>query len=466
MKTREEPCLRRCQEAPLAFCDVAACFSEEEWKLLQLWQKELYQNVMKEIKQAFSSLGPLIASSVFSLKPKDKGDLCFKDLQDLDMRTSISTSSGALILDHEPAVKKEKELASGLKDLYGAGGESSTDHGPGDHVLDPGNIVQKDKELNLDSNGAERGECSAGTGFVREDDPPVFSFKIKREGASYSIDPLDCERRERISGTKRFPHMEVDEHVRDCADAGREARSIQLDTGNGNQNRKRNVDSASNYDDKKRLCKSTAKRSNTNDVQVHYGSKPPISCQLSHESAPKLSGEQSSPWESGYHQPTHSSLHPPTPYGQRSGASRSRESTLRQDVIPGQLNTTQSIKTYIFPEREQHFQKSSRTVHLRGHNLKGKFTCNECGKSFSAMSNLIIHRRIHTGERPYHCDLCGKSFNQMGAFHRHQQMHTGERPHECTVCGKRFNRKDHLTGHQRKHTQVQQNYEMGLLEIV
>ncbi|XP_069090533.1 zinc finger protein 670 isoform X3 [Pleurodeles waltl] len=62
-------------KGPVTFYDVAACFSEEEWKLLHEWQKELYQNVMKEIHQALSALGPLIADSVFSLKAKEKENL-------------------------------------------------------------------------------------------------------------------------------------------------------------------------------------------------------------------------------------------------------------------------------------------------------------------------------------------------------------------------------------------------------
>ncbi|XP_078539140.1 uncharacterized protein LOC144823991 isoform X2 [Lissotriton helveticus] len=43
-------------KAPVTFQDVAAYFSEEEWKLLHEWQKELYRNVMKDIQQVLMSL--------------------------------------------------------------------------------------------------------------------------------------------------------------------------------------------------------------------------------------------------------------------------------------------------------------------------------------------------------------------------------------------------------------------------
>ncbi|XP_078516512.1 uncharacterized protein LOC144781502 isoform X6 [Lissotriton helveticus] len=39
------------------FRDVAACFSEEEWKLLPHWQRNFYRNVMKEIHQTLVYLG-------------------------------------------------------------------------------------------------------------------------------------------------------------------------------------------------------------------------------------------------------------------------------------------------------------------------------------------------------------------------------------------------------------------------
>ncbi|XP_069462801.1 zinc finger protein 587B-like isoform X2 [Ambystoma mexicanum] len=63
---------RGSHKAPVTFHDVAACFSVEEWKLLHEWQQELYKNVMREIHQALTSMGPLIAASVFSLRAREE----------------------------------------------------------------------------------------------------------------------------------------------------------------------------------------------------------------------------------------------------------------------------------------------------------------------------------------------------------------------------------------------------------
>ncbi|XP_056310961.1 zinc finger protein 300-like [Danio aesculapii] len=82
----------------------------------------------------------------------------------------------------------------------------------------------------------------------------------------------------------------------------------------------------------------------------------------------------------------------------------------------------------------------------------GKFTCQECGKSFCHAGHFAAHMRVHTGERPYMCQQCGKSFYHAGNLAAHMRIHTGEKPYSCPQCGKSFNLNGTLEVHMRTHT--------------
>ncbi|XP_053409896.1 zinc finger protein 282 isoform X2 [Nycticebus coucang] len=92
-----------------------------------------------------------------------------------------------------------------------------------------------------------------------------------------------------------------------------------------------------------------------------------------------------------------------------------------------------------------------RSLLLHGARTK-PYSCPECGKSFGVRKSLIIHHRSHTKERPYECAECEKSFNCHSGLIRHQMTHRGERPYKCSECEKTYSRKEHLQNHQRLHT--------------
>uniref|UniRef100_A0A8B9E0U5 Zinc finger protein 282 n=1 Tax=Anser cygnoides TaxID=8845 RepID=A0A8B9E0U5_ANSCY len=96
--------------------------------------------------------------------------------------------------------------------------------------------------------------------------------------------------------------------------------------------------------------------------------------------------------------------------------------------------------------------KKSLRIHQRSHAAERPYPCAECGKSFNCHSGLVRHQMIHRGERPYKCAECGKCYSRKEHLQNHQRLHTGERPFVCAACGKSFIRKQNLLKHQRIHT--------------
>ncbi|XP_060094627.1 zinc finger protein 436-like [Heteronotia binoei] len=117
-----------------------------------------------------------------------------------------------------------------------------------------------------------------------------------------------------------------------------------------------------------------------------------------------------------------------------------------QGIHPGE-------KTYKCTDCEKSFNRSwSLITHQRYHRGEKPYKCTDCSESFCDKSGLVRHQRIHTGEKLYKCFVCGKSFNQSTNLFTHQRIHTGEKPYKCIDCGKSFNQSSHLIRHQRLHT--------------
>ncbi|KAJ1183148.1 hypothetical protein NDU88_008318 [Pleurodeles waltl] len=76
----------------------------------------------------------------------------------------------------------------------------------------------------------------------------------------------------------------------------------------------------------------------------------------------------------------------------------------------------------------------------------------DCDKCFRRKGSLVEHKTTLSVERPFQCTECEKTFKHKENYIEHQRTHTGQRPYQCTECGKSFIRKRTLGAHQRIHT--------------
>ncbi|PIO34902.1 hypothetical protein AB205_0175880, partial [Aquarana catesbeiana] len=110
----------------------------------------------------------------------------------------------------------------------------------------------------------------------------------------------------------------------------------------------------------------------------------------------------------------------------------------------------QGEEKFSCPECGESFSSElSLTVHQRSHTGEKLHSCSECGKCFLHKSELVIHCRSHTREKTNSCSECGKCFSRKQRLVVHQRCHTGEKPYCCPECGKSFIQKSNLVRHLR-----------------
>ncbi|XP_078536718.1 uncharacterized protein LOC144822736 isoform X2 [Lissotriton helveticus] len=389
-------------QAPVAFCDVAAHFSEEEWELLHEWQKELYRNVMKEIHQALKSLGPLIATSVFSLRPKEKNELRSALLPNLQTEGSSLNppSSHGDVSPVVPLIVKEE---GGGEDTYSI---DLYDHERRESAADVTQFpfCNIEQEECLAEYHQEREESSACPNTGPDDSNPATSIGINEEGQTYSFSNHGY----------------------------RKQLSINNSGSQGRMKRKSKGEEPEQYPNKNIQCAASSGK-----VKVIKKSKQITSSksQLWSDRNLKLGVVQS---ENECVNKLQSRLQQSNP---KVGKMTNPNYLWLAQPFVGQTNSTEHRTTKIASSsKERHFQ------------------CTECNKSFIQKVHLIRHQRTHSGERPYHCTECEKSFSQKHHLLGHLRTHSGEKPFQCAKCMKRFCWKEGLYRHQRTHVCPMHSY--------
>lgn len=199
MEIREGMSQQDAGKALGSFNDFAARFSKEDWKLLHKWQTELYEIVMKELHQAVTSLGPVIYTSVFSLRPKEIQELFPVDYQESKIRGSNNCSPSCAIAGSESLLRKKRMPTLDMKEVQDTNQwESQYWPNPGFPVHEPDIALRKERELCSSLNDPQatdvRNSHSSGNAFIK----PDLSF-INKEEANYSVDLHESERKENMN---------------------------------------------------------------------------------------------------------------------------------------------------------------------------------------------------------------------------------------------------------------------------
>ncbi|XP_069502213.1 zinc finger protein 354B-like isoform X2 [Ambystoma mexicanum] len=392
--------------------DASAYFSEDEWKCLQEWQKDLCSKVMKEIQQALILLGPLIASTVSTLKTKEKHGLCSMDIQETERR------HGPPFLHSKTNLKTDEDPVSiVIDDLGEEVGKSSIDSNSGCEII---SFCVKEEQIDCQDDNEKKileGNSSpAGYPIITS----VFSQSMKSGEEMYLPEKRESERRNLATAdpvvTSVLPRVRNTEHQRQ-----KEVVLEGTSTGHENKKKKRKAAYYLTTTENIPACKGVHEKAKVKLHKILEKEKTSRS-QLWSESNQELEGEKSLQFESTHLNAEHWKSQPQTSSIQTSYKyNDSGSNLLNANLSACQSNAQIRFIPYACPEREISYKaKSQYSRYQRPHVGERPYQCTVCGKSFSLRHHLIQHQRTHTGERPYQCNECKKRFTMKGNLNRHK----------------------------------------------
>ncbi|XP_078535418.1 uncharacterized protein LOC144822141 isoform X2 [Lissotriton helveticus] len=460
------------------FLDVVACFSEDEWKLLHEWQNELFNNVMKEIHHALTSLGPVIASSVFSLRAKENEHQNLSYSQDLERRNDSPVARFPALND-DVILPMEQDVEVGLAlDGTSKGEESIIIPHSGAGPVTSFRIIQEGEKsaISHQHSGTQDASIQSGqavnsedilirikeeddTDFMCYQDPTVKDhMKVSRGQAVNSEDILIRIKEEDDTDFMCYQDPTVKDHMKVSRGVNTFRHTIKNQQGS-------HLEGASISSE----CENTIVHKV--DATPHHSINPEYSMiPYAHSDngfplwSPRVKRKRNHKGKKMQFvvAKTKQSINKLTPIGSYQNMQTESElyicrkcGNCFQQSLKGTVGHQSNMdrQPNICDDCDKSFRQLTNLNNDQGEQMGEKsHKCTECGKSFRIAQSLLIHQRVHTGEKPYTCNQCGKDFRQRSHLVKHQRRHTGEKPFVCIVCERGFINSSNLKRHQQLHT--------------